>query len=154
MRSRSNSGVKLDNYARMVHQTILRHQDPVTGLLPGSSDQNHSWVRDNVYCVLSVWGLSLAYRKNADRDEDKAKSVVKLMRGILQCIMRQMDKVEKFKYSRSTSDALHAKYDTNTCAPIVADDEWGHLQVDATSLFLLFPRSDDCFRSPYRLYSR
>lgn len=26
MRSRSNSGVKLDNYARMVHQTILRHQ--------------------------------------------------------------------------------------------------------------------------------
>ncbi|KAK5875603.1 hypothetical protein CesoFtcFv8_026670 [Champsocephalus esox] len=144
MRSRSNSGVKLDNYARMVHQTILRHQDPVTGLLPGSSDQNHSWVRDNVYCVLSVWGLSLAYRKNADRDEDKAKayeleqSVVKLMRGILQCIMRQMDKVEKFKYSRSTSDSLHAKYNTNTCAPIVADDEWGHLQVDATSLFLLF----------------
>ncbi|CAL9694147.1 unnamed protein product [Knipowitschia caucasica] len=60
------------------------------------------------------------------------------MRGILQCIMRQMDKVEKFKYSRSTSDSLHAKYNTQTCAPVVADDEWGHLQVDATSLFLLF----------------
>ncbi|XP_041635135.1 phosphorylase b kinase regulatory subunit alpha, skeletal muscle isoform isoform X3 [Cheilinus undulatus] len=144
MRSRSNSGVKLDNYARMVHQTILRHQDPVTGLLPGSPDQPHSWVRDNVYSVLSVWALSLAYRKNADRDEDKAKayeleqSVVKLMRGILQCIMRQLDKVEKFKYSRSTSDSLHAKYDTRTCAPVVGDDQWGHLQVDATSLFLLF----------------
>ncbi|XP_068443659.1 phosphorylase b kinase regulatory subunit alpha, skeletal muscle isoform isoform X2 [Clinocottus analis] len=144
MRSRSNSGVKLDNYARMVQQTILRHQDPVTGLLPGSEDQPHSWVRDNVYCVLSVWALSLAYRKNADRDEDKAKayeleqSVVKLMRGILQGIMRQLDKVEKFKYSRSTSDSLHAKYNTRTCAPVVADDEWGHLQVDATSLFLLF----------------
>lgn len=26
MRSRSNSGVKLDNYARMVHKTILFHQ--------------------------------------------------------------------------------------------------------------------------------
>uniref|UniRef100_A0A8C4HX72 Phosphorylase b kinase regulatory subunit n=1 Tax=Dicentrarchus labrax TaxID=13489 RepID=A0A8C4HX72_DICLA len=144
MRSRSNSGVKLDNYARMVQQTILRHQDPVTGLLPGSSDQNHSWVRDNVYSVMSVWALSLAYRKNADRDEDKAKayeleqSVVKLMRGILQCIMRQLDKVEKFKYSRSTSDSLHAKYNTRTCAPVVGDDQWGHLQVDATSLFLLF----------------
>uniref|UniRef100_A0A8C2XKI5 Phosphorylase b kinase regulatory subunit n=1 Tax=Cyclopterus lumpus TaxID=8103 RepID=A0A8C2XKI5_CYCLU len=144
MRSRSNSGVKLDNYARMVQQTILRHQDPVTGLLPGSADQPHSWVRDNVYCVLSVWALSLAYRKNADRDEDKAKayeleqSVVKLMRGILQGIMRQLDKVEKFKYSRSTSDSLHAKYNTRTCAPVVGDDEWGHLQVDATSLFLLF----------------
>ncbi|XP_037615637.1 phosphorylase b kinase regulatory subunit alpha, skeletal muscle isoform isoform X3 [Sebastes umbrosus] len=144
MRSRSNSGVKLDNYARMVQQTILRHQDPVTGLLPSSSDQAHSWVRDNVYSVLSVWALSLAYRKNADRDEDKAKayeleqSVVKLMRGILQCIMRQLDKVEKFKYSRSTSDSLHAKYNTGTCAPVVGDGEWGHLQVDATSLFLLF----------------
>ncbi|KAM8899034.1 phosphorylase b kinase regulatory subunit alpha, skeletal muscle isoform 2-T2 [Spinachia spinachia] len=144
MRSRSNSGVKLDNYARMVQQTILRHQDPVTGLLPGGADEPHSWVRDNVYCVLSVWALSLAYRKNADRDEDKAKayeleqSVVKLMRGVLQGIMRQLDKVEKFKYSRSTSDALHAKYNTGTCAPVVGDDEWGHLQVDATSLFLLF----------------
>lgn len=26
MRSRSNSGVRLDNYARMVHKTILCHQ--------------------------------------------------------------------------------------------------------------------------------
>nr|XP_057922956.1 phosphorylase b kinase regulatory subunit alpha, skeletal muscle isoform isoform X3 [Doryrhamphus excisus] len=144
MRSRSNSGVKLDNYARIVQQTILQHQDPVTGLLPGSSDQPDAWVRDNVYSILSVWALSLAYRKNADRDEDKAKayeleqSVVKLMRGILQSIMRQLDKVEKFKYSRSTSDSLHAKYNTRTCSTVVGDDQWGHLQVDATSLFLLF----------------
>lgn len=32
MRSRSNSGVKLDNYARIVHQTILRHQVSVSFL--------------------------------------------------------------------------------------------------------------------------
>ncbi|XP_043952964.1 phosphorylase b kinase regulatory subunit alpha, skeletal muscle isoform isoform X4 [Gambusia affinis] len=144
MRSRSNSGVKLDNYARIVQETILQHQDPVTGLLPGSTDQPDAWVRDNVYSIASVWALSLAYRKNADRDEDKAKayeleqSVVKLMRGVLQCIMRQLDKVEKFKYSRSTKDSLHAKYNTRTCATVVGDDQWGHLQVDATSLFLLF----------------
>ncbi|XP_047241976.1 phosphorylase b kinase regulatory subunit alpha, skeletal muscle isoform isoform X3 [Girardinichthys multiradiatus] len=144
MRSRSNSGVKLDNYARIVQQTILQHQDPVTGLLPGSTDQPDAWVRDNVYSIVSVWALSLAYRKNADRDEDKAKayeleqSVVKLMRGVLQCIMRQLDKVEKFKYTRSTDDSLHAKYNTRTCATVVRDDQWGHLQVDATSLFLLF----------------
>ncbi|XP_023201518.1 phosphorylase b kinase regulatory subunit alpha, skeletal muscle isoform isoform X3 [Xiphophorus maculatus] len=144
MRSRSNSGVKLDNYARIVQETILQHQDPVTGLLPGSTDQPDAWVRDNVYSIASVWALSLAYRKNADRDEDKAKayeleqSVVKLMRGVLQCIMRQLDKVEKFKYSRSTKDSLHAKYNTKTCATVVGDDQWGHLQVDATSLFLLF----------------
>uniref|UniRef100_A0AAY4C1M6 Phosphorylase b kinase regulatory subunit n=1 Tax=Denticeps clupeoides TaxID=299321 RepID=A0AAY4C1M6_9TELE len=144
MRSRSNSGVKLDNYARIVTQTILRYQDPVTGLLPASKEQPDAWVRDNVYSVLSVWALSLAYRKNADRDEDKAKayeleqSVVKLMRGVLQCIMRQLDKVEKFKYSQSTTDSLHAKYNTRTCSTVVGDQEWGHLQVDATSLFLLF----------------
>uniref|UniRef100_A0A673JTY7 Phosphorylase b kinase regulatory subunit n=1 Tax=Sinocyclocheilus rhinocerous TaxID=307959 RepID=A0A673JTY7_9TELE len=144
MRSRSNSGVKLDNYARIVNQTILRHQDPVTGLLPASKEQPDAWVRDNVYSILSVWALSLAYRKNADRDEDKAKayeleqSVVKLMRGILQCIIRQLDKVEKFKYSKNTLDSLHAKYNTKTCATVVGDREWGHLQLDATSVYLLF----------------
>ncbi|KPP62748.1 phosphorylase b kinase regulatory subunit alpha, skeletal muscle-like [Scleropages formosus] len=144
MRSRSNSGVKLDNYVRIVQQTILRHQDPVTGLLPASTDHPDAWVRDNVYSILAVWALSLAYRKNADRDEDKAKayeleqSVVKLMRGILQCVMRQLDKVERFKYSRNTSDSLHAKYNTQTCATVVGDNDWGHLQVDATSLYLLF----------------
>ncbi|XP_042258527.1 phosphorylase b kinase regulatory subunit alpha, liver isoform isoform X3 [Thunnus maccoyii] len=85
----------------------------------------------------------MAYRKNADRDEDKAKayeleqSVVKLMQGLLQCMMRQVDKVEKFKHTQSTKDCLHAKYDTPTCATVVGDDQWGHLQVDATSIYLL-----------------
>ncbi|XP_039609897.1 phosphorylase b kinase regulatory subunit alpha, skeletal muscle isoform isoform X1 [Polypterus senegalus] len=144
MRSRSNSGVKLDNYARIVQTTILCHQDPVTGLLPASEQQRDAWVRDNVYSILAVWALGLAYRKNADRDEDKAKayeleqSVVKLMRGLLQCMMRQLNKVEKFKYSQSTLDCLHAKYNIRTCASVVGDDQWGHLQVDATSLYLLF----------------
>ncbi|XP_050998223.1 phosphorylase b kinase regulatory subunit alpha, skeletal muscle isoform isoform X5 [Acomys russatus] len=144
MRSRSNSGVRLDGYARLVHQTILCHQNPVTGLLPASYDQKDAWVRDNVYSILAVWGLGLAYRKNADRDEDKAKayeleqSVVKLMRGLLHCMIRQVDKVESFKYSQSTKDSLHAKYSTKTCATVVGDDEWGHLQLDATSVYLLF----------------
>ncbi|XP_007956521.1 phosphorylase b kinase regulatory subunit alpha, skeletal muscle isoform [Orycteropus afer afer] len=144
MRSRSNSGVRLDGYARLVNQTILCHQNPVTGLLPASYDQKDAWVRDNVYSILAVWGLGLAYRKNADRDEDKAKayeleqSVVKLMRGLLHCMIRQVDKVESFKYSQSTKDSLHAKYNTKTCATVVGDDQWGHLQLDATSVYLLF----------------
>ncbi|XP_075752667.1 phosphorylase b kinase regulatory subunit alpha, skeletal muscle isoform isoform X2 [Pelodiscus sinensis] len=143
MRSRSNSGVRLDGYARLLQRTILCHQDPVTGLLPASCDHKDAWVRDNVYSVLSVWGLGLAYRKNADRDEDKAKayeleqSVVKLMRGLLQCMMRQADKVEAFKYSQSPQDSFHAKYNTRTCATVVGDDQWGHLQLDATSIYLL-----------------
>ncbi|XP_038613015.1 phosphorylase b kinase regulatory subunit alpha, liver isoform isoform X2 [Tachyglossus aculeatus] len=144
MRSRSNSGVRLDGYARLVQHTILRRQNPVTGLLSASHEQKDAWVRDNVYSILAVWGLGMAYRKNADRDEDKAKAyeleqnVVKLMRGLLQCMMRQVDKVEKFKHSQSTKDSLHAKYSTSTCSTVVGDDQWGHLQVDATSLFLLF----------------
>ncbi|KAL9837208.1 LOW QUALITY PROTEIN: phosphorylase b kinase regulatory subunit alpha, skeletal muscle isoform-like [Geothlypis trichas] len=142
MRSRSNSGVRLDGYGRLVQQTILRHQDAVTGLLPASADHQDAWVRDNVYSILAVWGLGLAYRKNADRDEEaKAyeleQSVVKLMQGLLQCMMRQVDKVEAFKYSQSTRDCLHAKYNTHTCATVVGDHEWGHLQMDATSLYLL-----------------
>uniref|UniRef100_A0A4W6CH36 Phosphorylase b kinase regulatory subunit n=1 Tax=Lates calcarifer TaxID=8187 RepID=A0A4W6CH36_LATCA len=143
MRSRSNSGVRLDGYARLVQETILCHQNPVTGLLPASAQKKDAWVRDNVYSVLAVWGLGMAYRKNADRDEDKAKayeleqSVVKLMQGLLQCMMRQVTKVEMFKHTQSTKDCLHAKYDTPTCATVVGDDQWGHLQVDATSIYLL-----------------
>ncbi|XP_061830626.2 phosphorylase b kinase regulatory subunit alpha, liver isoform isoform X2 [Nerophis lumbriciformis] len=143
MRSRSNSGVRLDGYVRLVQETILCHQNAVTGLLPASTELKDAWVRDNVYSVMSVWALGLAYRKNADRDEDKAKayeleqSVVKLMQGLLRCMMRQVAKVEKFKHTQSTEDCLHAKYDTPTCATVVGDDQWGHLQVDATSIYLL-----------------
>lgn len=49
----------------------------------------------------------------------------------------QVEKVEKFKKTQSTKDCLHAKYDTATCATVVRDDQWGHLQVDATSIYLL-----------------
>lgn len=54
------------------------------------------------------------------------------------CLLLQVDKVEKFKHTQSTKDSLHAKYNTATCSTVVGDDQWGHLQVDATSLFLLF----------------
>jgi len=45
--------------------------------------------------------------------------------------------VEKFKYTQSVHDSLHAKYSVATGMSVVGDSEWGHLQVDATSLFLL-----------------
>ncbi|HEY9805714.1 MAG TPA: glycoside hydrolase family 15 protein, partial [Candidatus Obscuribacterales bacterium] len=76
-------------------------------------------------------------------DEDRGRtyelehSVVKLMRGLLFAMMRQTHKVEKFKATQSPLDALHAKYDTHTGDTVVGDGEWGHLQLDATSLFLL-----------------
>ncbi|XP_038055088.1 phosphorylase b kinase regulatory subunit alpha, liver isoform-like isoform X2 [Patiria miniata] len=143
MRSRSNSGVRLDFYHRLVTKTIISHQHPVTGLLPASTVLKDAWVRDNVYSVISVWGLALAYRKQADLDEDRAKAyeleqhVVKLMRGLLMSMMKQVEKVEAFKKTQSRKDCLHAKYNIKTGDPCVGDHEWGHLQIDATSLYLL-----------------
>lgn len=65
------------------------------------------------------------------------KCVIKLMRGLLFAMMQQAAKVEKFKYTQSPQDALHAKYNASSGQVVVGDLEWGHLQVDATSLFLL-----------------
>ncbi|XP_053203233.1 probable phosphorylase b kinase regulatory subunit alpha isoform X1 [Panonychus citri] len=143
MRSRSNSGVRLDYYQRVVYRTILDRQNPVTGLLPTSTDSDHAWVRDNLYSILAVWALSMAYKKNTDLDEDRAKtyeleqSCVKMMRGLLMAMVRQKEKVEKFKETQSPLDALHAKYSSSNMLSVVGDTEWGHLQIDATSLYLL-----------------
>ncbi|XP_064122736.1 probable phosphorylase b kinase regulatory subunit alpha isoform X5 [Macrobrachium nipponense] len=143
MRSRSNSGVRLDYYHRIVYRTILKYQDAVTGLLPTNKENEHAWVRDNLYSMFAVWGLSMAYKKNADLDEDRAKtyeleqSCVKLMRGLLTAMMQQKEKVEKFKQTQAPIDSLHAKYSSKTGLMVVGDGEWGHLQIDATSLFLL-----------------
>ncbi len=142
---------KLETYFQQVQDIILSRQDWVTGLLPASTavnihgDYTDAWVRDNVYSILSAWGLALAYRRaeysptdtNSGRAYLLEQSVVKLMRGLLTAMMRQAPKVEKFKHTQNPLDALHAKYDTKTGAVVVGDHEWGHLQLDATSLFLL-----------------
>jgi len=142
----TNSHDKLNAYYQQVQDIILNKQDWVSGLLPASTAVNvhgnytDAWVRDNVYSILAVWGLALAYRR-VDEQQDRTylleQSVVKLMRGLLTAMMRQAAKVEKFKQSQNPLDALHAKYDTKSGAIVVGDDEWGHLQLDATSLFLL-----------------
>ncbi len=138
--------VRLDFYYEQIKTVILSRQHPISGLLPASTAVNShgnytdAWVRDNVYSILAVWGLALAYRK-VDVDRGRAFElegcVVKLMRGLLFAMMRQADKVERFKQTQSPSDALHAKYSTSTRETVVGDGEWGHLQLDATSLFLL-----------------
>ncbi|NEQ21087.1 MAG: glycosyl hydrolase family 15 [Microcoleus sp. SIO2G3] len=137
---------RLDYYYQQIKTIILSRQNPITGLLPASTavnahgDYNDAWVRDNVYSILAVWSLALAYRK---LDEDRGRiyelehSVIKLMRGLLYAMMRQAHKVEHFKYTQALKDSLHAKYNTQTGDIVVGDEEWGHLQVDATSLWLL-----------------
>ncbi|MEB3828298.1 glycoside hydrolase family 15 protein [Phormidium sp. CCY1219] len=137
---------RLDFYYQQIHAIILARQNPITGLLPASTainahgDYTDAWVRDNVYSILAVWGLAIAYRKIDDvqgRTYELEHSTVKLMRGLLYSMMRQSEKVEKFKQTQSLLDSLHAKFDTRTGDTVVGDEEWGHLQLDATSLYLL-----------------
>jgi phosphorylase kinase alpha/beta subunit len=136
----------LDRHFRTIDKIILSRQDPITGLLPASTavnahgDYTDAWVRDNVYSILSVWGLALSYRKyrpHHQRSYLLSQSVVKLMRGLLVAMMRQSDRIETFKCTLNPTDALHAKYGTKTGLAVVGDDEWGHLQLDASSLYLL-----------------
>ncbi|MDJ0834630.1 MAG: glycoside hydrolase family 15 protein [Gammaproteobacteria bacterium] len=137
---------KLDKHFQQVNDLILDRQDPVTGLLPASTainahgDYTDAWIRDNVYCIQAVWGLAMAYRRMAPEHERSyllTHSVVKLMRGLLLAMMRQADRVETFKHSLNPLDAVHAKFGTNTGLAVVGDEDWGHLQLDAISLYLL-----------------
>jgi phosphorylase kinase alpha/beta subunit len=136
----------LDQYFDEVYATILSRQDDSTGLFPASTDVNghgdytDAWVRDNVYSVQAVWGLWLGYRKsnqNPGRTEYLGECVTRLMRGLLASMLRQSHKVERFKYTQNPMDALHAKYGTQSGEVVVDDDKWGHLQLDATSIYLL-----------------
>ncbi len=135
----------LNRLFKDIEDVVLRRQHPVTGLLPASTsinthgDYTDAWVRDNVYSVLCVWGLAQAERRfgKAERCDQLEQATIKLMRGLLMSMMRQAAKVETFKHTLKHSDALHAKYDTASGLEVVADDAWGHLQVDATSLYLL-----------------
>ncbi len=133
-------------YYERVKEIILCKQHPITGLLPASTaitkhgDYTNAWVRDNVYSIMCVWGLSMAMKKNGglpSQHFELEQSVIRLMRGLLRSMMQQSQKVEHFKSSLALQDALHAKYDTETGLVVVADHEWGHLQIDATSLFMI-----------------
>ena len=59
---------RLDHYYQQIQAVILARQNPISGLLPASTAINShgnytdAWVRDNVYSILAVWGLALAYR--------------------------------------------------------------------------------------------
>lgn len=135
----------MDHLFHAVESIVLKRQHPVTGLLPASTavnshgDYTDAWVRDNVYSILCVWVLGVAYRRtdDAERCDQLEQATIKLMRGLLMSMMRQAPKAEKFKHTLDKNHALHAKYDTNTGLEVVADDAWGHLQIDATSLYLL-----------------
>lgn len=130
----------------LINHVILSRQDVDSGLFPASTavsqhgDYRDAWVRDNLYTILSVWGLWIHFNREPGKT-DQAKmyesSIRKNMRGLLKSMMKQSAKVERFKVTQDPLDALHAKYNTQSGDIVVADDKWGHLQVDATSLYIL-----------------
>jgi phosphorylase kinase alpha/beta subunit len=136
----------LEELDRQIEAVVLRRQHPITGLLPASTahtvhgNYGDAWVRDGVYSIQCVWGLALAHRRQRGpcrRAFELEQRVLQLMRGLLNAMLRQAPKVERFKHSLHRLDAIHAKFDTASGSPVVPDDGWGHLQLDATGLFLL-----------------
>jgi len=136
----------LRQFDSQIDRVVLVRQHPISGLLPASTahtvhgNYGDAWVRDCVYSIQCVWGLSLAHRRlngATTRVFELEQRVIQLMRGLLVAMMRQSHKVERFKNSLHRFDAIHAKFDTSRGDPVVGDEAWGHLQLDATALYLL-----------------
>jgi phosphorylase kinase alpha/beta subunit len=132
----------LNNYYQIISSQILSHQSLTTGLFPIYGDKNclEGHVRDNIYCAVTVWALRQCYSKidnDQGRTNELGQSAVKCMRGILFCWMKQSSKVEKFKLNQSPENALHTKF-TIRNGNEIEDKEYGHLQIDCVSLYLLY----------------
>ncbi|XP_027502826.1 phosphorylase b kinase regulatory subunit beta isoform X4 [Corapipo altera] len=134
---------KLNHYYRIVKSTLLLHQSPTTGLFPTKTyvDNQKAKVHDSLYCAACAWALALAYRRIDDdkgRTHELEHSAIKCMRGILYCYMRQADKVQKFKQDPKPSACLHSVFSAHTGDEVLSHEEYGHLQINAVSLFLLY----------------
>ncbi|XP_015495393.1 phosphorylase b kinase regulatory subunit beta isoform X3 [Parus major] len=134
---------KLNHYYRIVKSTLLLHQSPTTGLFPTKTfgDNQKAKVHDSLYCAACAWALALAYRRIDDdkgRTHELEHSAIKCMRGILYCYMRQADKVQKFKQDPKPSACLHSVFSAHTGDEVFSHEEYGHLQINAVSLFLLY----------------
>jgi phosphorylase kinase alpha/beta subunit len=136
----------LQRIDRQIERVVIARQHPISGLLPASTahtvhgNYGDAWVRDGVYTIQCVWGLAMAHRRlrgESRRVFELEQRVLLLMRGLMTAMLRQAHKVERFKRSLDRLDAIHAKFDTSSGEPVVPDDGWGHLQLDATALFLL-----------------
>ncbi|XP_075211939.1 putative phosphorylase b kinase regulatory subunit beta isoform X2 [Lycorma delicatula] len=149
---------QLDIYYGIVKRQLLRYQSPITGLFPVlSSDDKVGSVRESIYCAAAVWSLYQAYRR-IDDDRGKSyelgQSAVKCMRGILECWLKQADRVELFKKNQCDKYALHCKFCLDTGDTVFSDEEYSHLQarkssctsdlyplilqIDVVSLYLLY----------------
>lgn len=134
---------KLDYYYKIVKSTLLLYQSPTTGLFPTKTcggDQTAK-IHDSLYCAAGAWALALAYRRIDDdkgRTHELEHSAIKCMRGILYCYMRQADKVQQFKQDPRPTTCLHSLFNVHTGDELLSYEEYGHLQINAVSLYLLY----------------
>ncbi|XP_026531751.1 phosphorylase b kinase regulatory subunit beta [Notechis scutatus] len=134
---------KLDRYYCIVKATVLVFQSPTTGLFPTKTcnENPRAKIHDSLYCAACVWALALAYRRIDDdkgRTHELEHSAIKCMRGILFCYMRQADKVQQYKQDPKPSKCLHSVFNVHTGDEVFSHEEYGHLQINAVSLFLLY----------------
>uniref|UniRef100_A0A8C4M6C5 Phosphorylase b kinase regulatory subunit n=1 Tax=Equus asinus asinus TaxID=83772 RepID=A0A8C4M6C5_EQUAS len=126
-----------------VKSTLLLYQSPTTGLFPTKTcgDDQKAKVQDSLYCAAGAWALALAYRRIDDdkgRTHELEHSAIKCMRGILYCYMRQADKVQQFKQDPRPTTCLHSVFNVHTGDEILSCEDYGHLQINAVSLYLLY----------------
>ncbi|NXL77763.1 KPBB kinase, partial [Leptocoma aspasia] len=134
---------KLNHYYRIVKSTLLVYQSPTTGLFPTKTfgANQKAKVHDSLYCAACAWALALAYRRIDDdkgRTHELEHSAIKCMRGILYCYMRQAHMVQKFKQDPKPSACLHSVFNAHTGDEVFSHEEYGHLQINAVSLFLIY----------------
>lgn len=133
---------KLDNYYGIVKRQLLQNQSITLGIFPATSAEKQvADIRTSIYSAVAIWSLYQAYRR-IDDDRGKAyelgQSCVKCMRGILTCWMRQTERVENFKKGQQPKYALHSKFHLMTGEEVLSTDDYGHLQIDLISIYLIF----------------
>ena len=59
------------------------------------------------------------------------------MRAVLKCIASQTSKINNFLAQSLPKYAIHAKFSSDDFSEVVGDEDWGHLQLDSISLYLI-----------------
>uniref|UniRef100_A0A493T6E0 Phosphorylase b kinase regulatory subunit n=1 Tax=Anas platyrhynchos platyrhynchos TaxID=8840 RepID=A0A493T6E0_ANAPP len=91
----------------------------------------------SVYCRLN-FQCCMRIDDDKGRTHELEHSAIKCMRGILYCYMRQADKVQQFKQDPKPSECLHSVFSAHTGDEVFSAKEYGHLQINAVSLFLIY----------------
>ncbi|TMS39891.1 hypothetical protein L596_006347 [Steinernema carpocapsae] len=134
---------RVDRIYMMVQKTIVDYQSVTSGLFPRySKDENVGYVKDSIYCAMSCWACSIAYKRLDDdrgRQTELRQTAVKTMRGILYCWMSQAEKLSLFKEKNAPEYALHSRFDLTTGEELKTptDHFYGHLQMDLIALYIL-----------------